>query len=82
LSRLLVAGCAWMIERRRAMLCAVLPLLATMAVLTFSVAIEDSGIAYFKEGSPVRVSDEFINRSHVAGTAPGWIAIDSKTPRG
>lgn len=82
LARVLVASCAWMIARRRAVLCVVLPLLGLMATLTFKVTIEDSGIAYFKEGSPVRVSDEFINRSRIAGTAPGWIAIDSKTPRG
>ena len=28
------------------------------------------------------MSDEFINRAGVAGTSPGWIAFDTKTPRG
>lgn len=28
------------------------------------------------------MSDQFINHAKVAGTAPGWIAIDSKEPRG
>ncbi|MFP3527637.1 hypothetical protein SB912_34600, partial [Pantoea sp. SIMBA_072] len=51
-------------------------------VFTFKVDIEDSGIAYFKKDSPVRMSDEFINRAGVAGTSPDWIAFDTKTPRG
>jgi len=81
LSRGLVRLCAWMIGRRKSIISVVLPVMATLTVLTFSVVIEDSGIAYFKEDSHIRVSDTFIN-GHVAGTAPGWIAIDSKMPRG
>jgi uncharacterized protein len=81
ISRWLVALCAWLIERRKAALVLMLPLMGLMAVLTFFVQIEDSGIAYFKKDNPFRISDEFVN-AHVAGTAPGWIAIDSKTPRG
>jgi predicted RND superfamily exporter protein len=52
-----------------------------MTGLTFLVQIEDSGIAYFEKNNPFRISDDFVN-AQVAGTAPGWIAIDSKTPRG
>lgn len=81
LSRGLVRLCAWMIGRRKSILTAVLPVMTTLTVFTFFVDIEDSGIAYFKKDSPIRISDQFIN-GHVAGTAPGWIAIDSKTPRG
>ena len=81
LSLWLVRLCARLIARRRAALLLTLPVMALLSVLTFFVDIEDSGIAYFKADSPVRVSDQFIN-AHVAGTAPGWIAIDSKTPRG
>lgn len=81
ISRWLVALCAWLIERRKAALLLMLPLMGLMAVLTFFVQIEDSGIAYFKKDNPFRISDEFVN-AHVAGTAPGWIAIDSKSPRG
>lgn len=81
ISRWLVALCAWLIARRKAALLLMLPLMGLMAVLTFFVQIEDSGIAYFKKDNPFRISDEFVN-AHVAGTAPGWIAIDSKTPRG
>lgn len=81
ISRWLVALCAWLIARRKAALVLMLPLMGLMAVLTFFVQIEDSGIAYFKKDNPFRISDEFVN-AHVAGTAPGWIAIDSKTPRG
>ncbi len=81
ISRWLVALCAWLIARRKAALLVMAPVMAVMAVLTFFVQIEDSGIAYFKKDNPFRISDEFVN-AHVAGTAPGWIAIDSKTPRG
>ncbi len=81
ISRWLVALCAWLIEWRKAALLLMLPLMGLMAVLTFFVQIEDSGIAYFKKDNPFRISDEFVN-AHVAGTAPGWIAIDSKRPRG
>ncbi|MET1077020.1 MAG: MMPL family transporter [Pseudomonas sp.] len=81
ISRQLVRLCAWLIAHRKGALLVTLPVLAVMTVLTFFVAIEDSGIVYFKKDSPVRISDEFIN-AHVAGTAPGWIAIDSKLPRG
>lgn len=77
----LVSLCGRLIARRKLALLVLLPLMAVATVLTFNVKIEDSGIAYFKEDSAIRISDEFINR-HVAGTAPGWIAIDSKTPRG
>nr|WP_319527319.1 MMPL family transporter [Pseudomonas laurentiana] len=82
LSVYLVKCCAWLIRRRKPALLLSLPLLALMSVFTFMVDIEDSGIAYFKPDSAVRTSDEFINRAHVAGTAPGWIAFDSKAPRG
>jgi predicted RND superfamily exporter protein len=82
ISRYLVAFCARLIQWRKPVLIVTLPLLALMTVFTFMVNIEDSGIAYFKKDSPLRVSDEFINRAHVAGTSPGWIAFDSKTPRG
>ncbi|MES2818104.1 MAG: MMPL family transporter [Pseudomonadota bacterium] len=81
ISRLLVRLCARLIAYRKAVLLFLLPLMALMAVFTTLVEIEDSGIAYFKPDSPFRISDEFIN-AHVAGTAPGWIAIDSKAPRG
>jgi hypothetical protein len=81
ISRLLVGLCAWLITRRKAALLVLVPLMLVMTGLTFLVQIEDSGIAYFKEDNPFRISDEFVN-AHVAGTAPGWIAIDSKTPRG
>jgi len=81
ISRLLVGLCAWLIARRKAALLVLVPLMLVMTGLTFLVQIEDSGIAYFKEDNPFRISDEFVN-VHVAGTAPGWIAIDSKTPRG
>ncbi|WP_415755782.1 efflux RND transporter permease subunit [Pseudomonas leptonychotis] len=81
ISRLLVGLCAWLIARRKAALLVLVPLMLVMTGLTFLVQIEDSGIAYFKEDNPFRISDEFVN-AHVAGTAPGWIAIDSKTPRG
>ncbi|GEM_PF-684210 len=77
----LVRLCAWLITHRKGMLTVMLPLMALMTVFTFFIDIEDSGIAYFNKDAPVRVSDQFIN-AHVAGTAPGWIAIDSKTPRG
>ncbi|MBY8948450.1 MMPL family transporter [Pseudomonas sp. SH10-3B] len=82
ISRYLVAFCARLIRWRKPVLLVSLPLLALMTVFTFMVDIEDSGIAYFKKDSPVRVSDEFINRSRIAGTSPGWIAFDTKTPRG
>jgi predicted RND superfamily exporter protein len=82
ISRYLVAFCAWMIRFRKPILLVVLPLLALATVFTFRVDIEDSGIAYFKPESHIRVSDQFINHAKVAGTAPGWIAIDSKEPRG
>ncbi|PWB35474.1 transporter [Pseudomonas sp. SDI] len=82
ISSTLVACCAWLIRRRRPALLISLPLLAMMSVFTFMVDIEDSGIAYFEPQSAVRTSDEFINRAQVAGTAPGWIAFDSKAPRG
>lgn len=82
LSVYLVKCCAWLIRRRKPALLLSLPLLALMSAFTFMVDIEDSGIAYFKPDSAVRTSDEFINRAHVAGTAPGWIAFDSKAPRG
>lgn len=81
LSNVLVRICARMIARRRQALLLMLPLMALTTVLTFFVDIEDSGIAYFREESPIRISDQFIN-AKVAGTSPGWIAIDSKTPRG
>ncbi|WP_079202745.1 MMPL family transporter [Pseudomonas sp. CC6-YY-74] len=81
ISRLLVAACAWLISRRKAALLVMVPLMLVMTGLTFLVQIEDSGIAYFEKNNPFRISDEFVN-AHVAGTAPGWIAIDSKTPRG
>nr|WP_295481151.1 MMPL family transporter [uncultured Pseudomonas sp.] len=82
LSTALVRCCAWLIPRRRPALLITLPLVAVMAVLTFKVDIEDSGIAYFEPDSAVRTADAFINRARVAGTAPGWIAFDSKAPRG
>ncbi len=82
ISRYLVAFCAWMIRFRKPILMVILPLLALATVFTFRVDIEDSGIAYFKPESHIRVSDQFINHAKVAGTAPGWIAIDSKEPRG
>lgn len=82
ISRYLVAFCARLIQWRKPVLIVTLPLLALMTVFTFMVNIEDSGIAYFKKDSPVRVSDEFINQAHVAGTSAGWIAFDSKTARG
>ncbi|MBI2381223.1 MAG: MMPL family transporter [Gammaproteobacteria bacterium] len=81
ISRALVAACAHLIARRKLWLTVLVPAMAVMTVLTFRVDIEDSGIAYFKPDNPFRISDQFIN-GHVAGTAPGWIAIDSKTPRG
>lgn len=81
ISRGLVATCAWLIARRKAALLVMVPLMLVMTGLTFLVQIEDSGIAYFEKNNPFRISDEFVN-AHVAGTAPGWIAIDSKTPRG
>jgi uncharacterized protein len=81
LSRLLVAATAWLIARRRAARLLTLPLMATLLVLAWQVEIEDSGVAYFRADNPFRVSDEFINR-HVAGTAPGWIVIDTDRPRG
>ncbi len=74
--------CARLIRWRKPVLLVSLPMLALMTVFTFMVDIEDSGIAYFKKDSPVRVSDKFINRSRIAGTSPGWIAFDTKTPRG
>ncbi|MDO8712849.1 RND family transporter, partial [Pseudomonas sp.] len=82
ISRYLVAFCARLIQWRKPILIVTLPLLILMTVFTFRVDIEDSGIAYFKPESHIRVSDEFINQAGVAGTAPGWIAIDSKEPRG
>jgi len=82
ISHYLVVFCAWLIRWRKPVLLVTLPLLAMMTVFTFKVDIEDSGIAYFKKDSPVRMSDEFINRAGVAGTSPGWIAFDTKTPRG
>lgn len=82
ISRYLVAFCARLIRWRMPALVVSLPLLALMTVFTFMVNIEDSGIAYFEQDSPVRVSDEFINSSQIAGTSPGWIAFDTKAPRG
>lgn len=81
ISRFMVAVSTRLIARRKAWLFALVPAMAVMALLTFRVEIEDSGIAYFKADNPFRISDQVIN-SHVAGTSPGWIAIDSKTPRG
>ncbi|MEW5755625.1 MAG: MMPL family transporter [Pseudomonadota bacterium] len=81
ISRFMVAVTAGLIVRRKVWLYMLVPAVAVMALLTFRVEIEDSGIAYFEADNPFRVSDQLIN-SHVAGTSPGWIAIDSKTPRG
>lgn len=81
ISRFMVAVSAGLIARRKVWLYVLVPVMAVMALLTFRVEIEDSGIAYFKADNPFRISDQVIN-SHVAGTSPGWIAIDSKTPRG
>ena len=81
ISRFMVAVSAQLIARRKAWLYALVPAMAVMALLTFRVEIEDSGIAYFRADNPFRISDQLINR-HAAGTSPGWIAIDSKMPRG
>lgn len=82
ISRYLVAFCARLIRSRKPVLIVGLPLLALMTVFTFKVDIEDSGIAYFEQDSPVRISDTFINSSRIAGTSPGWIAFDTHAPRG
>jgi predicted RND superfamily exporter protein len=81
ISHALVRGCRWLIRHRRGAIACVAPFFVTMAILSFFVDIEDSGIAYFRQDSPVRVSDDFVNKN-LAGTSPGWIAIDSKVPCG
>lgn len=40
------------------------------------VRIDDMGSAYFDENNRFRIADEFIN-SHIAGSSPGWIEIDT-----
>lgn len=82
ISRHLVACCARLIRWRKPVLIVSLPLLVLMTAFTFMVKIEDSGVAYFKKDSAVRISDELINHSHIAGTSPGWISFDTQTPRG
>jgi hypothetical protein len=81
ISRFMLVACAQLIAHRKAWLIVLVPVMVVMTVLTFRVEIEDSGIAYFNADNPFRISDQLINR-HVAGTSPGWIAIDSKAPRG
>ncbi len=71
----------FVITKRRPALFMLLPAVTGLAVLASNVQIEDSGVAYFRADNPFRVSDEFINQ-HVAGTAPGWIEIDTGVSRG
>lgn len=81
LARALVAVTAALIARRRLALLVLVPGFIGLVALASKVEIEDSGVAYFRADNAFRVSDEFINR-HLAGTAPGWIVIDTGRPRG
>ncbi len=46
-----------------------------------NVKVDDMGSRYFSTTNQFRVSDEFIN-SHIAGTSPGWIEIDTHKENG
>lgn len=45
------------------------------------VKVDDMGSRYFAKTNQFRESDEFIN-SHIAGTSPGWIEIDTHKENG
>ncbi len=49
-------------------------LLVTAAVLATNLRVEDAGAEYFAADNPFRLADQFVN-DHVAGTSPGWIAV-------
>lgn len=49
--------------------------------LGYQIRVDDMGSRYFSSTNEFRQSDDFIN-SHIAGTSPGWIEIDSGTDGG
>ena len=51
-------------------------MLMILAFVASQVRIDDMGSGYFAKDNAFRVADEFIN-SHIAGTSPGWIEIDT-----
>ncbi|MFT6388285.1 MAG: putative RND superfamily exporter protein [Cellvibrionaceae bacterium] len=50
--------------------------LIALITIGFQVRIDDMGSGYFAKDNTFRVADDFIN-SHIAGTSPGWIEIDT-----
>lgn len=56
-------------------------LLTISLALAMNIKVDDMGSRYFSEKNKFRQSDEFIN-SHIAGTSPGWIEINTNKTNG
>ena len=55
--------------------------LAGLVFIATHVRIDDMGSGYFAKGNIYRIADEFVNQ-HIAGTSPGWIAVDTGSKNG
>jgi predicted RND superfamily exporter protein len=64
------------ITHRKPWLLSMLATIGLLLVIATQVRIDDMGSGYFAENNRFRIADEFIN-SHIAGTSPGWIEIDT-----
>lgn len=68
-----------LLRRRKPVLAGFAFVLAGAGVLATRINVEDAGADYFASDNPFRLADEFVNR-HIAGTSPGWIAVEGQGP--
>ncbi len=81
ISKILVAVFKPVINNRKAYLAGFVVLVMGLGGLASQVKIDDMGSGYFAKDNDYRIADDFIN-SHVAGTSPGWIEIDTHQANG
>ena len=81
ISKILLSMVKPVIAHRKSFIIGFSALLAVLAFMASQVRIDDMGSGYFAKDNTFRVADDFIN-THIAGTSPGWIEIDTGTPDG
>jgi predicted RND superfamily exporter protein len=81
ISQILLKFISPVINHRKPFIVGFSGLLVILLVIGSQVRIDDMGSGYFAKDNTFRVADDFIN-SHIAGTSPGWIEIDTGTERG
>ncbi|MGK0440360.1 MAG: putative RND superfamily exporter protein [Pseudohongiellaceae bacterium] len=76
ISQLLLKAIRPVMAHRGAFITGFMVILGALIVLATQVRIDDMGSGYFAKNNTYRIADSFVN-SHIAGTSPGWIEVDT-----